>query len=175
MQIIQNKISKSTLRACIQFAESASYKTLHGAGDGSYGFKYNVQDINKIACFNQLYQELNSYIPNGYKIHRAYINAMSFGSEDTIHQDDPDIEQGLTLLIYLCNDWYPEWFGQTVFFDNTEKGRENNFINAEITKSILPKYNRAILFDKNTYHCVAPISKRFTGVRYTCMFKLKKI
>lgn len=175
MQIIQDKISKSTLKACIQFAESASYNSLHGAGDSSYGFKYSVYDTDKIACFNQLYQELIPYIPDGYKIHRSYINAMSYGMEDTIHQDDPDIKEGLTLLIYLCNSWFPEWFGQTVFFNNTQNGREKGFFDAEIIESILPKYNRAILFDKNTHHCVAPMSKRFNGVRYTCMFKLKKI
>jgi hypothetical protein len=175
MQIIQDKISKSTLKACIQFAESASYISLHGAGDGSYGFKFSSYDINKISCFNQLYQELTPYIPNGYKIHKSYINAMSFGMEDTIHQDDQDIKEGLTLLIYLCNGWFPEWFGQTVFFNNTENGRKKGFFDAEITESILPKYNRAILFDKNIHHCVAPISKRYTGIRYTCMFKLEKI
>ena len=175
MQIIQNKISKSTLTACIRFAESASYISLHGAGDASYGFKYSVYDVNKIPCFNQLYQELTPYIPEGYKIYRSYINAMSFGMEDTIHQDDIEIKNGSTLLIYLCNAWFPEWFGQTVFFDNIENGREKSYFGAEIIESILPRYNRAILFDSNIHHCVAPISKRYTGIRYTCMFKLEKI
>jgi hypothetical protein len=175
MKIIQDKISKSTLKACIQFAETASYKSLHGIADGGYGFKFSFYDVDKIACFKQLYQELYPYIPNGYKIHRSYINAMSFGSEDIIHQDDIQIKEGLTIIVYLCNGWFPEWFGQTVFFNNIENGREKGYFGAEIAESILPKYNRAILFDKDIYHCVAPISKKYTGVRYTCMFKLEKI
>jgi hypothetical protein len=177
VQLIQDKISKATLKACIRFAESAQYKSLHGAGDGSYGFKNTIYDIDKIACFNQIYQELIPYIPNEYEIYRSYINAMSFGMEDTIHQDEIELEDGMTLLIYLCNGWFPEWFGQTVFFKNIGKdnNREKGFFGAEIAESILPRYNLAILFDKNIYHCVSPISRRFAGVRYTCMFKLKKI
>jgi len=174
-QVIDDKISLSTLKACIQYAESAQYKPLHGAGDNRNEFKFSHYDVNDTACLNQLYQELKQFIPENYTIHRSYINAMVYGQEDSIHSDDVEIKNGLTVIVYLTNGWFPEWFGQTVFFENATNDRSENYVGAEITNSILPRYNRAVIFDKNIPHCVAPISKRFTGVRLTCMFKLKRV
>jgi Rps23 Pro-64 3,4-dihydroxylase Tpa1-like proline 4-hydroxylase len=174
--IVDNKISISTLKACIQYAESAGYIPLHPIGDNHTQFKFSHHDVEEVASFKQLWEEVKQVIPNkNYTLHRSYINAMVYGQEDSIHTDDMDINNGLTVIVYLTNSWFPEWFGQTVFFESASNGRDENYIGADITNSVLPKYNRFVIFDKNTPHCVAPISKRFTGVRLTCMFKLKLV
>jgi hypothetical protein len=176
VQILDNILSDEVLTTCTQEAElSASYRVLHGAGDGSYGFKYSwmVYDSknknDKLdGNFLSLWNEISSHIPEKTRIHRCYVNAHTYGVEDAIHEDDPDIEQGLTVIVYLCSAWYPEWFGQTVFWDHIDRMNHN-----DIVQSVIPKPNRVLVFDKTLPHCVAPLSRRFAGVRLTCMFKLE--
>lgn len=174
IQVIDDKLPEQLLRFCIREAEfSTNYGVLHSAGDGSYGFKYNWMffktDQPRIEnnLINELWQEVQKHLPNNIKLHRGYINAHTYGVEDAIHQDDPDFLKGLTVIVYFCNDWYPEWFGQTMFFNSLDK--HNN----EIVKSVIPKFNRVLIFDKNIPHCVSPLSRKFTGVRLTCMFKVE--
>jgi hypothetical protein len=175
IKIIDNQLSEITLLGCIKEAEQAkSYTVLHGAGDQTYGFKYNwmfcgVEDQGTIKNnkLKILWEEVQKFLPNNIRLHRGYVNAHTYGVEDTVHEDDSDIKNGLTVIVYFCNDWYPEWFGQTMFFESLDKHHN------EITKSVLPKFNRVLVFNKNTPHCVSPLSRRFTGVRLTCMFKVE--
>jgi SM-20-related protein len=175
LNIIDSAIPQNILNACIQEAEySTNYSVLHGAGDGSYGFKYNwlLQDSNQPNTFtNQqfkvLWEEVKQHVPANTRLYRAYVNAHTYGVEDAIHVDDAELKKGFTVIVYLCNGWYPEWFGQTVFFKSLDK--QNN----DIINSVLPQYNRVIIFDKDIPHCVSPLSRKFAGVRLTCMFKLE--
>ena len=176
--ILDGVIPDGILDSCIQAAEnSPTYRVLHGAGDGSYGFKYSWMVYD--SCTDQkfgdenfvsLWAAIKPYVKANVKIHRCYVNAHTYGVEDTIHQDDPEFEQGLTVIVYLCRAWYPEWFGQTVFWDHLDRTRHN-----EVVKSVIPKRNRIVIFDKTIPHCVAPLSRRFAGVRLTCMFKLETL
>jgi Rps23 Pro-64 3,4-dihydroxylase Tpa1-like proline 4-hydroxylase len=175
IKVIDNQLPENFLLECIGEAEkSSSYSVLHKAGDGSYGFKYSwmfcdVLDNGNIKNYKikELWEEIQKHLPANIRLHRGYINAHTYGVEDAIHVDDGDIKKGLTVIVYLCNDWYPEWFGQTMFFESIDKHKN------EITKSVLPKFNRALIFDKNIPHCVSPLSRKFLGVRLTCMFKVE--
>lgn len=175
MQIVDNVLSKASFKLLSENAFNRMYTSSHGAGDASYTFKFSSYlDLEKDEIYSQAFDEI-AHLFEGYKVHRAYINAMKFGDEDSIHEDDGQIESGVTVIIYLNESWYPEWFGQTVLFNGTSADRENNFINNDIIASILPKPNRLVVFDKKTPHCVAPMSHRFSGIRYTLMYKLEKI
>lgn len=175
IEILDNSLPVDLINLCIQDAEMAkSYGILHGSGDGSYGFKYNWMFFNKEKQqeftnenLKNLWQEIKKHLPNNIELHRGYINAHTYGVEDVIHSDDPQIKKGLTVIVYLCNDWYPEWFGQTMFFQSLDKHYN------EITNSILPKYNRVVIFNKDIPHCVSPLSRKFIGIRLTCMFKVE--
>lgn len=173
LKVFDNVIPKELLSRCIFAAEaSKEYAVLHGGGDGSYGFKYNwlLTDDNKSIRhqdFVALWESVKPYISENVKIHRAYVNAHTYGVEDSIHMDEMDLEKTITVIVYLCSDWYPEWFGQTMFFQSCD--RHHN----EVIESVLPKPNRFIAFNGHTPHCVAPLSRRFAGVRLTCMFKLQ--
>jgi Rps23 Pro-64 3,4-dihydroxylase Tpa1-like proline 4-hydroxylase len=174
INIIDDQLPNELLLSCIQEAETSSqYGVLHKAGDGSYGFKYNWNIFNKNDLniknkkLNFLWEKVKEHLPKNIKLHRAYINAHTYGVEDAIHQDDAEIPKGVTVIIYFCNDWYPEWFGQTIFFETIDKHRN------EIVKSVLPKFNRVLIFDKNIPHCVSPLSRKFMGIRLTCMFKIE--
>lgn len=172
--VLDKKLPNELLLSCINEAEiGRQYGVLHRAGDGSYGFKYNwmffaKNDLHiKNEKLNLLWEEIKKHLPKNIRLHRAYINAHTYGIEDVIHQDDLELNKGLTVIVYLCNDWYPEWFGQTLFFETTDK--HNN----EIIKSILPKFNRVLIFDTKTPHCISPLSRKFSGVRLTCMYKVE--
>lgn len=175
IKIIDNCLPDNLLFDCIKVAEkSQNYAVLYGAGDGSYGFKYNWMFYNTLDNKNiednkirQLWEEVQKHLPANICLHRGYVNAHTYGVEDSIHVDDPDIKKGLTVVVYFCSNWYPEWFGQTMFFESFDKHHN------EITKSVLPKFNRMLVFDKNVPHCVSPLSRRFTGIRLTCMFKVE--
>jgi hypothetical protein len=177
IKLIDSVIPQDILDSCIQEAEvSKNYGVLHPGGDGFYGFKYNwtfapVNEPEKFVNkpFISLWEEVKKHLPDNVRLHRAYVNAHTYGVEDGIHTDDKDIENGLTVIVYLCNSWYPEWFGQTMFFESVD--RQTN----EIVCSVLPKYNRVLIFDKSIPHCVSPLSRKFTGIRLTCMFKVELV
>jgi len=177
INLIDNAISNDVLHKAIIKAESSKcYTPLHGAGMSRDMFKYNwmLFDEAKGVKFEdeallRLWEEVKTYVPQNTKLRRAYINAHTFGVEDTIHIDDPEFANGYTVIVYLCNDWYAEWGGMTC----TYSGQANNAL--DITAAVVPKRNRVIIFDKNILHMVTPLSKRFTGVRLTCMFKLEVV
>ena len=175
IKIIDNELPNNMLSSCIAEAEnSKNYTVLHQAGTGLYGFKYSWMFFHSDKTkyienenLKNLWLEVQKYLPHNIRLHRAYINAHTYGVEDSIHQDDPDLVNGLTVIIYLCSNWYPEWFGQTMFFESTDQ------CNNEIIQSVIPRFNRMIIFNKNIPHCVSPLSRRFSGIRLTCMFKVE--
>ena len=178
INIIDNQLPESLLNDCIKDAEYIEqYGVLHYAGDSSNNldcFKYSwhfFHHENNKSIENQninlLWGEIKKHLPSNIKLHRGYVNAHTYGTEDTIHEDDVQINNGVSIIVYLCRSWYPEWFGQTMFFSSLNK--QSN----EIVQSVLPKYNRFIIFDKKIPHCVSPLSRRFFGVRLTCMFKVE--
>lgn len=176
MIVKDGHIPSEILNSCILAAEkSEAYKSLHAAGDGTLGFKFSWQMYDRYRGkdempveFKQLWDSCKNLFPSGSSLYRCYINAQSFGIEDNIHEDDQELEKGSTGIVYLCSVWYPEWFGQTVFWEHLDRTEPN-----DIVHSVMPKHNRVVVFDKTIPHCVAPLSKRFCGVRYTCMFKVE--
>lgn len=175
IKIIDNQLPERLLLDCVKEAEtSSSYSVLHGAADGAQNFKYSWHLFHRDTderiqnpLFAQLWEEVKKYLPLKSCLHRVYVNSHTYGVEDVIHIDDLDLEKGITVIVYLCNAWYPEWFGQTLFFSSEDRLNHN-----EIIQSIIPKPNRVLMFDKRIPHCVSPLSRRFTGVRLTCMFKV---
>lgn len=107
----------------------------------------------------------------------CYLNALTFGVEAYPHTDF-STKGNTSVIIYLCESWNSFWSGETVFFDNNfvlNDPANEVFYHHDIIKSVLPKYNRMVLFDGNITHAVRPISKSFKGLRKTLMFKLKNI
>ena len=118
-----------------------------------------------------LWEEVKMYLPENHKLKRGYVNAHQYGIEDTIHSDDDQWENGLTVIVYLCYGWLPDWYGQTMFFTGEDK--KNIQSTMDIYRCVLPKYNRFVIFDKNIKHCAGMVSRKFSGIRLTCMFKVE--
>lgn len=177
IKVIDNVISEKFLEKAIEKAEtSKNYSLLHGAGASQNQFKYNwmlFDEMNDVDFIDQdflnLWTDVKKNVPENTVLRRAYINAHTYGVEDTIHTDDKQYSKGFTVIVYLCNDWYAQWGGTT----NMYEGNAPNKL--EVISSTVPRRNRILIFDKNIPHMVTPLSRLFTGVRLTCMFKLESV
>jgi hypothetical protein len=179
IKVYDGEITEEVLQKAVVAAESShSYYPFHQAGDGS-GFKYSWQiyfpeaNINEFTSpeIKALWGDVQKMLPEGSILRKCYVNAHQYGVEDTIHQDDIWFGKGKTVIVYLCRAWYPDWGGATMFFSGQD--RTSPISSMDIEKCVLPKYNRLVMFDKDIYHCAGLVSRRFTGLRLTCMFKVE--
>jgi hypothetical protein len=148
-----------------------------------YGRLYLAKSIDEIKNYEFKFKEIkvlwdefskkfNVPIEN---LESCYINGLTFGTEAYPHTDFGE-KGNVSVIIYLCESWNSYWAGETAFFDKHfifNDPTNEIFYQHDIIKSVLPKFNRMVLFDGNITHAVRPISKSFKGLRKTLMFKLK--
>lgn len=96
------------------------------------------------------------------RVIRVYANGHTYGQGGQPHYDDTR-DDTYTLLYYPMPEWRTEWEGETVFFD----GR------GDVTRSVLPLPNRALLFDARIPHAGRAPGRAFGGLRITVAFKLE--
>lgn len=95
-----------------------------------------------------------------FRLARAYCNAHVSSDVPLPHVDSRSAGDR-TVLIYANADWRPEFAGETVFFDDRD----------EITRAVIPRPGRAVIFDSAIRHCARPPTKIFLGLRLTVAFK----
>ena len=93
---------------------------------------------------------------------RCYANRHTYGTEGYIHTDTTRKEDQ-TCVVYMDKEWYPDWGGETVFY-NEDK--------TEIVKAVIPRYGRTAVFAGTTPHCAKGVSRICPKVRTTLMFKV---
>ena len=123
----------------------------------------NVSDYFK----DNFYKNVWNYIQETYHLQdkiliRCYMNAYTYGTEGYAHTDSSRNNEWTAILYVLNDDWNINWAGETVLFSNNE-----------ITKSILPKKNRAFIFPSKTTHAARSISRICYQTRKTLMFKFR--
>jgi Rps23 Pro-64 3,4-dihydroxylase Tpa1-like proline 4-hydroxylase len=181
MKIFDGVFEDADYMAAIEYAEKTnSYMPLHSTYSGAgFGFKFSnyVYDpkVNPKASYENDVPKAIKNIKNkieslgetsNFDLTRIYINAHSFGIEDNIHVDSSG--ESFTCILYLCGAWYADWGGETAFFDSLDQQA------CSIVSSVLPKYNRMVIFDGRIPHGVRPLSRRFAGVRFTMMLKFER-
>ena len=95
------------------------------------------------------------------RVIRQYANGHTYGLGGRTHVDDTQPGH-YTLLYYPMPTWAPAWGGETVFHRT----------NGEIALAVLPKPNRAVLFDSRIPHEGRAPSRDYGGLRVTLAFKL---
>jgi hypothetical protein len=146
-----------------------------------FGITYNpnkqffIQEFvseNVKQCWEFFKSKTNCILDNN--LETVYFNGLTHGIEAHAHVDS-HTKNFTTVIIYVCENWNSHWGGETVFFNGeySKNPADNIFYSHDIVKSVLPKYNRIVLFDGKTVHAVRPISKTFKGLRKTLMFKIK--
>jgi Rps23 Pro-64 3,4-dihydroxylase Tpa1-like proline 4-hydroxylase len=89
------------------------------------------------------------------------MNAHTFGTDGWPHTDtDRTGEQ--TAILYLNDEWKPEFCGETVIFNQ----------HGDILVSVLPKPNRILAFPANLLHAPRPLSKEYAGLRVVLVVKM---
>lgn len=98
---------------------------------------------------------------------RVYVNGYTFGTDAYYHVDDNWITNKHgdvlteTIIVYLNDEWQADWGGETSILND-----EN-----EIETSILPKKNRALIFNSNKLHSARPLSRICPELRTVLVFK----
>lgn len=160
-------------------ANSELYWTMHMYGD-IYFTEQPLQNLKKFkfneieTLWNEFSKKFNVSKDN---LNSCYVNGLTFGVEAYPHVDHKD-KGHVSVITYLCENWNSHWGGETTFFDKDFVHNDPSnevFYQHDIIKSVLPKFNRMVLFDANITHAVRPISKSYKGLRKTLMFKLKNI
>jgi hypothetical protein len=64
----------------------------------------------------------------------------------------------------MNKQWHREWAGETVVFDKDE-----------ISTSTMPRFNRAMIFNSNQWHCARGVTRICPEQRRTLMFKCAKV
>lgn len=96
-----------------------------------------------------------------FRVLRYYLNAHTYGTDGWPHTDTERPGE-LTCVLYLTQQWKPEWCGETVVFDAA----------GEIERAVLPKTNRLLTFPSDRLHGPRPLSKAFEGLRVVLVVKL---
>lgn len=94
---------------------------------------------------------------------RCYANAHTHGVEGYPHADSRR-DQDKTVVIYMNKDWRREWGGETVVYNGDQ-----------IVSASVPKFNRAVIFNGNQWHCARGVTRICPDLRRTIMFKCAKI
>src|SRR5262249_28305801 len=94
---------------------------------------------------------------------RCYLNGYTYGTEGYFHTDSAR-STDRTSVIYVVDEWEPDWAGELAFLD----------AQAEITRSVLPKRNRAVIFPSNVLHAARSVSRKCSVLRKALIFKTRK-
>lgn len=146
-----------------------------------FGSDYNKEEIilkdfvseNVKKCWEFFKVKSNCSLSDD-NLDSIYFNGLTYGIEAHAHVDSYE-KNFVTAITYVCESWNSHWGGETVFFDggHSTNPADNIFYSHDIIKSVLPRYNRIVLFDGTIVHAVRPLSKSFKGLRKTLMFKIK--
>jgi SM-20-related protein len=104
----------------------------------------------------------DAHLPGGILI-RCYLNGYTYGTDGYFHTDS-ERATDRTSIVYVTDDWQPDWAGETVFLD----------AQGEIVKSVLPKKNRAVIFPSNIRHAARGVSRKCSVLRKALIFKTRK-
>ena len=100
-----------------------------------------------------------------FRPYRVYTNFASFGEVLLTHVDAQPEPRELTALWYLCDNWDPEWGGETLFYD----------AHGDARIAVSPKPARLVLFDGAIRHAGKPPNRNCPIGRYTFAIKLKAV
>jgi SM-20-related protein len=130
--------------------------------------RHNLADVSYLLdgefdAINVAWKFLNvTHLKNSVLI-RCYLNGYTYGTDGYFHSDSNRADEH-TAIVFMNNEWEPDWAGETVFLD--ERG--------DIVRSVLPKRNRAIVFPARLWHAGRGVSRKCVELRQTLIFKVRK-
>jgi len=139
----------------------------HGSREGDWG-RFWKMDLEGVAVFDTIWENLREPCQQRtgapLRVLSQYANGHTYGLGGRPHLDDQR-PGSYTLLYYPMSEWQDGWDGETVFYD--EQG--------EISLSVRPRPNRAILFDSRILHAGRAPSRECPALRVTVAYKLEAV
>lgn len=132
------------------------------AGDAAYSCEDELLERSSIMF--DAWTTVKAKLPH-QKLVRCYANGMCYGQDGGVHTDAND-PGTYTLVCYPHDRWSPNWGGETLFYDHSE---------STVVGCAYPRPNGGVLFDGRIPHRAAGVSRIFTGMRITLMFKVEDV
>ena len=147
--------------------DAYSFLHKHFAGHRKYSeavYDCEVELQNTAPIIHDAWFRVKEKIFAGHKLVRCYANGMAYGMDGTVHSD-ATAPGNYTAVYYPHERWSPNWGGETIFYNNQEN---------RVLGCFYPKPNSAIVFDGRMPHRANGVSRSYTGMRITLMFKTEK-
>lgn len=99
-----------------------------------------------------IWDMIRNHIPENRGVYRMYVNGYTYGTDAYSHVDENNLstsDRAETAIVYLNNSWDHDWAGETVLFDD----------DFEISKAVLPKPGRVLIFSSSTLHAARPVTR----------------
>jgi Rps23 Pro-64 3,4-dihydroxylase Tpa1-like proline 4-hydroxylase len=107
-------------------------------------FNINTEQFSKSTLAKLLLDKTNEYFgKNEWVLVESRVNSTQYGDSGFVHRDGKNgFSNTVTCLIYLNEDWTPDYFGETIFYDDNQ--------DAVAISSL--KYKRLVMFDGKIQH-----------------------
>lgn len=174
-KIIDNVLDDVSWRAL--YAHVASQPMQYGAKSNSATDPHGHWSWKPLYDEQQNLADLTNYLPKELRstweriepkvvggrsqVIRSYANGYTYGTDGYTHVDSQRSDEH-TIILYMVDQWHPDWAGETCFFKN-----------GEIVAAVLPKPNRAVVAPSDMLHCARAVSRKCTTMRRTLMFKVR--
>lgn len=123
--------------------------------------KKNVTPIQIPESCASIWQAVKAKLPaNAYPI-RCYANLHTHGVEGYPHTDS-NRDSETTAVLYCNREWKREWAGETIFFEGEE-----------ISRAVLPRLGRLVMFTSNIVHVARAVSRICPVARITFIIKAR--
>ena len=125
-----------------------------------------AMDLTGDASFDAVWQHARARCEalagRALRVIRQYATGHTYGLGGRPHSDDHRAGC-FTLLYYPMPEWKTGWEGETVFYD----------AQGDVIKSVLPRPNRAVLFDSRIVHAGHAPGRLCSALRIAVAFKLE--
>ena len=169
LEIYDNLVSRELAREIYNSIHQPVYKFGQKSNPGDM-FAFWIAPISeafasKTKPVNRLLEIIDDNITKGqFDIDRMYVNGYDYGNCPAVHVDNA-AEGFYTLLYYANPRWQADWYGETVFYNETQD---------EIVKAVYPTPGRFVFFDSRMPHSARAPSRSCDSIRYTIAVKLIK-
>ena len=137
MQIIRNVFPQNLVDFIREDIKKYSW-SLQGKSAIEQGPAFWYRDLENSECKNIFKEKIAYHLKKDIKIDRIYMNGQAHGQCGFWHLDARGLNK--FSFIYFIHEWKPEYAGHFMIKINNE------------VHSVLPEFNKGILFDSNLQH-----------------------
>ena len=179
--ILENTYDHDTYKKFHQILKDSPFKYFWRDIVGSYYWNQSNPETRLNSLIEEMWVQFSNKFSDSGKRGNTYINAQTFGLEPGAHFDTEE-DNGVTVINFITDTWNITWGGETILYNfyYDDLGNDEhipNHFNKPITvdTTVIPAYNKTLVFPSNQLHMVKPMSRFYNGIRYTLMYKITGI